>query len=67
MYDPKKIMAGILLSYLIVNEKTGKHGEGLTEIVGDINVERENVFKYNWFGLYPPSEKQFDEAWRKAK
>ena len=54
------------LTVLVVNEKTGKHGEGLTEIVGDINVERENLIKYNWYVLYPPTEKQFDEAWRKA-
>jgi len=55
------------LTILVVNEKTGKPGDGFTEIVEDLNVEREKVFKHNWYGLYPPSEKQFDEAWQKAK
>ena len=55
------------LTVLVVNEKTGKPGEGFTEIVSDLDVERENVFKRNWYDLCPPSEKQFDEAWRKAK
>ena len=54
------------LTILVVNKKTGKPGDGFTEIVEDLNVERENVFKHNWYGLYPPSEKQFDEAWQKA-
>ena len=56
------------LTALVVNNKTGlPEGEGLNKFVSDLNSAREDVFKYNWYALYPPSEKQFDEAWRKAK
>lgn len=54
------------LTVLVVNKETGKPGDGFTENVDDFDVERENVFKYDWYGLCPPSKKQFDEAWQKA-
>jgi hypothetical protein len=53
------------LTALVVNAETGIPGEGL-DVDGDLNVAREKVFKYNWYGLYPPSEKQFDEAYKKG-
>jgi hypothetical protein len=54
------------LTAVVVNAETGLPGEGLI-IHGDLNAERECVFNYNWYNLYPPSEKQFDEALQKAK
>ena len=54
-----------LLTALVVNVTTERPGEGLTGIDEDLNVEQEKVFKYNWYGLYPPSEEQFNDAWQK--
>jgi len=54
------------LTVLVVNKETGKPGDGFPKIVDDFDVEREKVFKYDWYGLCPPSKKQFDEAWQKA-
>jgi len=54
------------LTVLVVNRITGKPGEGLTANE-DFDVERENVFKHNWYGLYPPSKDEFDEAWKKRR
>jgi hypothetical protein len=54
-----------LLTALVVNKNTGKPGGGFV-LKGDLDATRELVFKYDWHGLYPPSEKEFDDAWRKG-
>lgn len=41
------------LTVLVVNEKTGLPGEGLTGI--DLNASREAVFDCGWYSIYPPS------------
>ena len=46
------------LTIVVVNETTGSPGEGLTTI-GNENSDREAVFKYDWYNLYPPSEADF--------
>ncbi len=45
---------------------TGIPGEGFVD-QGRLNADRELVFKYDWYGLYPPSEKDFKDAWQKGK
>jgi len=53
------------LTVLVVGKDSGKPGEGLEEykdIDGSFDQTREEVFKYNWFGLYPPSESDFAKA-----
>jgi len=54
------------LTAIVVNAETGLPGDGII-VNGDLNAVRENVFNYNWYGLYPPSETQFKETWQKAK
>jgi len=50
------------LTVLIVNEKTGIPKEGLM-LPGEENQEREKVFNYNWYNIYPPSKEDFARAW----
>ena len=54
------------LTILVVNKITGKPGTGFVS-QSDLNADRELVFKYPWYGIYPPSEKDFEDAWRKGK
>ena len=49
------------LSILVVNQKTGLPGDGLVTI-GDIDRDRERVFRYNWFGFPPPETQDFEDA-----
>lgn len=54
------------LTVIVVGKDSGEPGEGLEEykdIGGSFDQTRENVFKYNWFSLYPPSESDFKQAW----
>ena len=46
------------LTILVVNEHTGSPGEGLTTIENE-NADREKVFNYNWYNIYPPTEGDF--------
>lgn len=48
------------LTVIVVNQETGLPGNGL--VGADLNADREKVFDYNWFGLYPPSPEEFKQA-----
>ena len=54
------------LTILVVNSETGEPGSGLTGI-NQMNIQREFVFKYNWYGLVPPTPKEFEEIHRKPQ
>lgn len=49
------------LSSLVVNQETGLPGEGLTS-PSNLHAEREAVYRYDWYGLYPPTPEEFMEA-----
>ncbi|TVP64914.1 MAG: hypothetical protein EA343_04380 [Nodularia sp. (in: Bacteria)] len=51
------------LTVMVVNQKTGLPGEGLTS-PDDLHAEREQVFNFDWFGLYPPSPEELQEAYK---
>lgn len=48
------------LTILVVNQETGVPGDGLID--GDLHELREQVFGYPWYGLYPPTENEFEHA-----
>lgn len=48
------------LTILVVSEKTGKPGAGLTT-VRNLNQDRESVYGLNWYGLPPLTEEDFKE------
>jgi len=50
------------LTVLVVNSDTGSPGEGLLREDNE-NVERENVFNYNWYNIYCPTKEDFRIAW----
>jgi hypothetical protein len=48
------------LTVLVVNEHTGLPGEGLTG--ADLNADREAVFDYDWYAIWPPTPDDLSEA-----
>ncbi len=54
------------LTVLVVNGETGLPGEGL-ETKKDLHKEREDVFNYDWYSIFPPTSEEFSEAWEIAK
>jgi hypothetical protein len=48
------------LTALVVNTGTGQPGGGIP--VEDAPSEREDVFDYDWFGIFPPTPDQFRQA-----
>ena len=50
------------LTVLVVNMNSGQPGDGLA-LDGDTDKEREKVFRYAWFRLFPPSPEQLEAAW----
>ncbi len=50
------------LTVIVVNQKTGLPGEGLTD--AELNADREAVFNYDWFNLYPPSPEELAAAYK---
>lgn len=48
------------LTVLVVNQRTGLPGKGLTKT--ELNADREKVFDYDWFAIYPPTIEELREA-----
>lgn len=48
------------LTVIVVNQETGLPGNGL--VGANLNADREKVFDYNWFGLYPPTPEELRQA-----
>jgi len=49
------------LTVLVVNQETGLPGEGLSTLE-EVNVDRETVFRFDWFSLVPPGFENFENA-----
>ena len=49
------------LTILVVNQGTGEPGQGLSSI-NALNMDREKVFNYGWFGIVPPTLEEFERA-----
>ena len=49
------------LTILVVSEKSGLPGEGLTTI-SDLNQDREAVYAFNWYGLQPLREEDLVDS-----
>ncbi len=49
------------LTILVVNRRTGEPGQGLSSI-NALNMDREKVFNYGWFGIVPPTLEEFERA-----
>ncbi|MDO9529874.1 MAG: hypothetical protein Q7J27_12070 [Syntrophales bacterium] len=48
------------LTVLVVNQETGLPGQGLTTLE-EVN-DREAVFNFNWFGIEPPQNDDFENV-----
>ena len=53
------------LTIVVVNETTGSPGEGLVTLANE-NLDREAVFHYDWYNLYPPGENDFAALFPKS-
>ncbi|HEY8536810.1 MAG TPA: hypothetical protein VIL25_10175 [Vicinamibacterales bacterium] len=49
------------LSVLVVNQETGMPGMGFAAS-GDWHKAREDVYRFNWYGIVPPSPEDFEQA-----
>jgi hypothetical protein len=49
------------LTALVVNKGTGAPGDGLITLT-DPDSQREEVFKYDWYGLVPPTPQELQQA-----
>lgn len=49
------------LSVLVVNRETGVPGMGF-DASGDWHKAREEVYRFDWYGMVPPSPEDFEQA-----
>jgi hypothetical protein len=75
------VMAGILghvafycmeigippLTVLVVGKEPGKPGDAFPVDSTKIDEEREKVYQYDWYNIYPPSEADLAAAYRKHR
>lgn len=54
------------LTVLVVNKNSGLPGEGLPLTEGERGRQREQVYRYNWFALRPPTPAEFADAYANA-
>jgi hypothetical protein len=52
------------LTVLVVNQDTGLPGEGFAD--ADLHRSREQVFGYDWYGVWPPTVEALDAAYKKG-
>lgn len=52
------------LTALVVAQKTGVSGEGIPTDK-DSNAIREEIYAFNWYDVYPPSESELKEIYEK--
>jgi hypothetical protein len=50
------------LAVLVVSQNTGLPGSGLDVPRGGLHSEQERVFKFDWYGIHPPTPNEFDLA-----
>ena len=53
------------LTTLVVVKGEGKPGERIPVEPTRIDAEREGVYQFDWYNLYPPSEADLAESYRK--
>lgn len=51
------------LTVIVVNQTTGLPGNGLIT-ANNIHAEREDVFNFDWFAIYPPSVDELETAYK---
>ena len=53
------------LTDIVVGKWPGKPGHGIPVDSMNVDEERESVYQYDWFNIYPPSESDFAAAYKK--
>ena len=55
------------LTAIIVGKRRGAPGTDIPVDPSSIDEERENVYRFNWYDIYPPSESDLKQAAEKYK
>jgi len=55
------------LTTIVVAKGEGKPGERIPVETARLDEQRENVYEFDWFNLYPPREGAFAEAYSKRR
>jgi len=53
------------LTILVVEKATGRPGDQIPVDPARIDKERENVYQYDWYNVYPPSEADLAAAYKR--
>jgi hypothetical protein len=53
------------LTTLVVEKGTGRPGHRIPVDPARIDVERENIYQFDWYNLFPPSEADLVTAFKK--
>jgi hypothetical protein len=60
--------AGVpLLVAIVVGANRGTPGSAIPVEPAKIDSEREKVYKYDWYDIFPPSEQDLESAWQRAR
>lgn len=51
------------LNCIVVGKHVGTPGHGIPTNPADVDAERERVYAYDWFNLYPPTESALKAAY----
>ncbi|QEY25191.1 hypothetical protein [Neisseria zalophi] len=49
------------LTAIVVNKETGLPGVGIP-VEEDLNKVREQVYQFDWYGIFPPTEQEFENT-----
>ena len=55
-----------ILTAIVVGKYRGTPGEQIPLAPDDVDVERQKVFKYDWYNVYPPTEDALRSAFENA-
>ena len=53
------------LTALVVNQNSGRPGEGYPGT--DPDLDREAIFSFDWYGIYPPTVDELSKAYHSAQ
>ncbi|PZR15454.1 MAG: hypothetical protein DI536_08370 [Archangium gephyra] len=55
------------LTAIVVNKARGKPGVNIPTDFATLDRDRENVYRCDWFDIYPPSERELAEVYAATK
>ena len=50
------------LTVLVVSEVTGRPGDGYIAGLGGLNIDRVQVFDFDWYHIFPPTLEELEQV-----